>query len=130
MEGKTILIEWRSPEGTRDPLPTLAAGLTGLKVDVIVTAGAGATRPAKTATTTIPIVMASDDDPILNGFVTSLARPGGNITGLSQLSSELSGKRLELLKETVPRLTRVAVFGSSSDTVANARSIQRDGISC
>jgi putative ABC transport system substrate-binding protein len=72
------------------------AELIRLNIDVIVTAGAGATRPAKAATTTIPIVMASDDDPIVNGFVASLARPGGNITGLSTLAPELSGKRLEL----------------------------------
>jgi ABC-type uncharacterized transport system substrate-binding protein len=91
LEGKTIIIEWRSSEGKRDRGPALATELIRLKVDVIVTAGAGATRPAKAATTTIPIVMASDDDPIVNGFVTSLARPGGNITGLSTLAPELSG---------------------------------------
>jgi putative ABC transport system substrate-binding protein len=93
---------------------------------VIVTAGAGATRPAKAATTTIPIVFASDDDPIVNGFVASLARPGGNITGLSTLAPELSGKRLELLKEVVPRLARVAVFGTSSTTnnPANTQSVK------
>ena len=84
-----------------------------LKVDVIVTAGASATRAAKEATSTIPIVMTNDNDPVGNGFVASLARPGGNITGLSTLASELSGKRLELLKETVPSLSRVAVFGTS-----------------
>jgi putative ABC transport system substrate-binding protein len=82
-------------------------------MDVIVSAGAGATRILKEATATIPIVMAQDDDPVGSGFVASLARPGGNITGLSTLAPELSGKRLELLKETVPALSRVAVFGSS-----------------
>ena len=122
LEGKNIIIEWRSPEGKRDPLPALAAELIRLNVDVIVTAGAGATRRAKAATTTIPIVIASDDDPIVNGFVTSLARPGGNITGLSTLAPELSGKRLELLKEVVPRLARVAVFGSSTNA-ANKKSL-------
>jgi putative tryptophan/tyrosine transport system substrate-binding protein len=81
-----------------------------LKVDVIVTGGSGATRPAKQATSTIPIVMASDDDPVGSGFVASLARPGGNITGLSQLSPELSGKRLEILKAVLPKISRVAVF--------------------
>jgi putative ABC transport system substrate-binding protein len=85
-----------------------------LKIDVLVTNGSGATRAAKEATATIPIVMAQDPDPIGNGFVASLARPGGNITGLSNLGPELSGKRLELLKEVVPRLTPVAVFGTST----------------
>ena len=112
--------------GKRDPVPALAAELIRLNVDVIVTAGAGATRPAKAATTTIPIVFASDDDPIVNGFVASLARPGGNITGLSTLAPELSGKRLELLKEVVPRLARVAVFGTSYTTnnPANTQSVK------
>jgi putative tryptophan/tyrosine transport system substrate-binding protein len=85
-----------------------------LKVDVIVTVGSIATRAAKEATATIPIVMTQDPDPIGNGFVASLARPGGNITGISNLSPELSGKRLELLKEVVPGLSRVAVFGNST----------------
>jgi putative ABC transport system substrate-binding protein len=115
VEGKNIVIEYRSPEGKFDRLPALAAELVRLKVDVIVTAGSGATRPAKAATVKIPIVMAQDDDPVANGFVASLARPGGNITGLSTLAPELSGKRLELLKEIVPRLARVAVFGNSTD---------------
>jgi putative tryptophan/tyrosine transport system substrate-binding protein len=114
VEGKNIVIEYRSPEGKFDRLPALAAELVHLKVDVIVTAGAGATRPAKAATVKIPIVMAQDDDPVANGFVASLARPGGNITGLATLSPELSGKRLELLKEVVPKLSRVAVFGAST----------------
>jgi putative ABC transport system substrate-binding protein len=85
-----------------------------LKVDVIVTSGSVTTRPAKAATVTIPIVMTQDPDPIGNGFVASLARPGGNITGLSNLNRELSGKRLEVLKEVVPRLSHVAVFGTST----------------
>jgi ABC-type uncharacterized transport system substrate-binding protein len=113
-EGKNIVIEWRSPEGKPDRMPTLAAELVRLKVDVIVTAGGAATRPAKEATCTIPIVMAQDEDPVGNGFVASLARPGGNITGLSQLSPELRGKRLEILKEVVPRLSRVAVMETST----------------
>ena len=90
----------------------LAAELVRLKVDVIVTGGSTATRAAKEATATIPIVMTQDSDPVGNGFVASLARPGGNITGLSTLAPELSGKRLELLKEIVPKLSRVAVLGS------------------
>jgi putative ABC transport system substrate-binding protein len=85
-----------------------------LKVDVIVTGGSDATRVAKEATSTIPIVMASSNDPVGDGFVASLARPGGNITGLSQLSPELNGKRLEILKEVLPKLSRLAVFWSSS----------------
>src|SRR5919106_598708 len=114
MEGKNIIIEWRSGEGKRDRLPALAAELVRLKVDLIVTAGPLVTRAAKEATSTIPIVMAQDPDPVGNGFVASLARPGGNITGLSRLAPELSGKQLELLKEIVPKLSRVAVFGTST----------------
>jgi putative ABC transport system substrate-binding protein len=114
VEGKNIVIEWRSAEGTRDRVPALAAELVRLKVDVIVTAGPGSTRATKEATSTIPIVMGQDTDPVGNGFVASLARPGGNITGLSTLAPEISGKQLELLKETVPKLSRVAVFGTSS----------------
>jgi len=113
VEGKNIVVEWRSPQSKPDLMPTLAAELVRLKVDIIVTAGGGATRPAKEATKTIPIVMAQDSDPVGNGHVGSLARPGGNITGLSTLAPELSGKRLELLKEIVPKLSRVAVFPTS-----------------
>jgi putative ABC transport system substrate-binding protein len=118
-EGGNIAIEWRSAEGSLDQLPALAAELVRLKVDVIVTTGSSATRAAKDATATIPIVMAQDGDPVGNGFVVSLARPGGNITGLSSLFSELSRKRLELLKEIIPRLSQVAVLGTSSNP-ANA----------
>jgi putative tryptophan/tyrosine transport system substrate-binding protein len=114
VEGKTIVIEWRSAEGKLDRLPTLAAELVRLKVDVIVTGGLGATGPAKKATATIPIVMTRDSDPVANAFVTTLARPGGNITGLSTLAPEISGKRLELLKDVVPKLSRVAVLGTST----------------
>jgi len=114
IEGKNIVIEWRSSEGKADRLPALAAELVRLKVDVIVTSGPVATRAAKEATTTIPIVMAQDIDPVGSGFVASLARPGGNITGLSTFRPELSGKQLELLKEIVPRLSRVAVLGTST----------------
>ena len=114
VEGKNIVIEWQSAEGKRDPLPALAADLVRLKVDLIVTAGPLVTRAVKEATSTIPIVMAQDPDPVGNGFVASLARPGGNITGLSRLAPELSGKQLELLKEIVPKLSRVAVIGTST----------------
>ena len=121
MEGKNIVIEYRYAEGKLDRLPALAAELVRLKVDVIVTAGPVATRAAKEATKTIPIVMAQDPDPVGNGFVASLARPGGNITGLSTLAPEISGKRLELLKEIVPRLSRVAVFGTSTSQATHKR---------
>ncbi len=114
VEGKNIVIEWRSAEGKLDRLPALAAELVRLKVDVIVAGGPPATRAAKEATATIPIVMAQDTDPVASGFVASLARPGGNITGLSTLGPEIGGKRLELLKEIVPKLSRVAVFGTST----------------
>jgi ABC-type uncharacterized transport system substrate-binding protein len=114
VEGKNIIIEWRSAEQKLDRLPGLAAELARLKVDVIVTAGPIPTRAAKEATNTIPIVMAQDSDPVANGFVASLARPGGNITGLATLRPELSGKQLELLKEIFPKLSRVAVFGTST----------------
>ena len=115
VEGKTIVVESRYAEGKLDRLPALVAELVRLKVDVIVTGGASVTRAAKEATKTIPIVMAQDPDPVGNGFVSSLARPGGNITGLSTLGPEISGKRLELLKEIVPKLSRVAVLGTSTN---------------
>ena len=114
VEGKNIVIQWRSAEGNSDRVPKLAAELVQLKVDVIVTAGSRATHSAREATVMIPIVMAQDPDPVANGFVASLARPGGNITGLSTLSPELSGKRLEILKEIIPKLSRIAVFGTST----------------
>src|SRR5262249_1239369 len=94
VEGKTIVIEWRYAEGKLDRLPALAAELVRLKVDIIVTTGRIPTRAAKEATSTIPIVMTQDSDPVANGFVASLSRAGGNITGLSTLAPELSGKRL------------------------------------
>jgi len=114
VEGKTIVIEWRSAEGKPDRLPALAAELVGLKVDVIVTAGPLPTRVTKDATSTIPIVMTQVNDPVGNGFVASLARPGGNITGFSTLAPEISGKQFELLKEIIPKLSRAAVFGTST----------------
>ena len=114
VEGKNIVIEWRHHGGKLDRLPALAAELVRLKVDIIITVGAPAVRAAKEATVTIPIVMMNVGDAVGGGFVASLARPGGNITGLSGLVPELSGKRLELLKEVVPRLSRVAIFGTST----------------
>ena len=115
VDGKNIVIELRSAEGEQGRLPALVAELIRLKIDIIVSAGPSVTRAAKAATTTIPIVMAQDSDPVGSGFVASLARPGGNITGLSTLSPEISGKRLELLKEIVPALSRVAIIGSSTE---------------
>ena len=123
VEGKSIVIEWRYAEGKLDRLSELAAELVRLKVDIIVTAGRTATHAAKEATVTIPIVMGQDPDPVGNGFIASLARPGGNITGLSTFATELSGKQLELLKETVPRLSRVAVLGTST-TPSNAQALR------
>jgi len=114
VEGKNIVIEWRSADGKVDRLPELAAELVRLNVDVIITGGSTATRPAKEATVAIPIVMAQDGDPVGAGLIASLARPGGNITGLSSLRADLSGKRLELLKETVPKISRVAVLWNSA----------------
>jgi putative ABC transport system substrate-binding protein len=98
-----------------DHVPALVADLIKLKVDVIVTAGSQATLPAKQATSTIPIVMTQDNDPMGSGFVTSFARPGGNITGLVNLAAELSGKQIELLKEIIPKLKRVAVLKDPSE---------------
>jgi putative tryptophan/tyrosine transport system substrate-binding protein len=114
LEGKNIVIEWRYAEGKLDRLSELTTEFVRLNVDVIVTAGPPLTRVAKKATATIPIVMAMDIDPVGNGFVASLARPGGNITGLSTLFPEIGGKRLELLRDIVPRLSRVGVLGTSS----------------
>ena len=113
-EGKNIVIERRANEGKLDRNPALAAELVRLKVDVIVAAGSGEIRAAKEATNEIPIIMVRGGDPVASGFVGSLARPGGNVTGLATLRPELSGKRLELLKEIVPKLSRVAVFASST----------------
>ena len=114
IEGKNILIEYRYADGKVDRLAGLVAELVRLKVDIIVTAVSSATRAAKDATRTIPIIMAQDNDPVGTGIVASLARPGGNITGLSSLSPEIGGKQLELLKEIVPKLTRAAVIGTST----------------
>jgi putative ABC transport system substrate-binding protein len=124
VEGKTIVIEWRSAEEKLDRLAALAAELVRLKVDLIVTAGSPVTRVAKEATSTIPIVMGLDPDPVGNGFVVSLARPGGNITGLATLAPEISGKQLEFLKEIVPKLSRVAVLGTSTRDGTCRRGVQ------
>jgi putative tryptophan/tyrosine transport system substrate-binding protein len=123
VEGKNIVIEQRYAEEKLDRVNELAAELVRLKVDVIVTVGPAATRSAKEATTVIPIVMGVDDDPVGNGFVASLARPGRSITGLSTLGPEISGKQLELLKEIIPSLSRVAVLGNSMQP-GNAQSLR------
>jgi ABC-type uncharacterized transport system substrate-binding protein len=122
-EGKNILIEERYAEEKLDRLSEFAAELVRLKADVIVTGGPTVTRFVKAATSTIPIVMAFDIDPVGSGFVASLAHPGGNITGLSSLGPELSGKQLELLKEIVPKLSRVAILGNSTQP-GNAPSLR------
>ncbi|MGH7796330.1 MAG: ABC transporter substrate-binding protein [Candidatus Binatia bacterium] len=110
IEGKNITIEVRFADQKLERLPELAAELVRLKVNVIVTGGSGPTSFAKKATATIPIVMAQDPDPVGNGFVVSLARPGGNVTGNSGLGTELNSKRLEVLKDTVPKLARVGIL--------------------
>ena len=114
VEGKNIALEYRYAEGKLDRLPALAAELVGLKVDVIVALSPPTARAAKDATTTIPIVMRSTDDPVATGLVASLARPGGNITGLTSISTELIGKRLEILKEAVPKARIIAVLRNPS----------------
>jgi putative ABC transport system substrate-binding protein len=110
IEGKNILVEYRYIEGKRDRVPSLVAELVQLKVDVLVSPNLPAIRAAKQATKTIPIVMVINWDPVAEGLIESLARPGGNITGLSRLTRDLSGKRLELLKEVVPGISRVGVL--------------------
>ena len=117
VEAKTLFIEYRYADGRLDRLPTLATELAQLKVNIIVTAGNEAVQAAKNATGDIPIVMAFSGDPVGAGFVASLARPGGNITGLSRINVELSAKRLELLHETVPSATRIAVLFNSEGRV-------------
>jgi putative ABC transport system substrate-binding protein len=115
VEGKNVIIEQRWAAGQIERMPELATELMRLKVDMILSAGPQATRVAKQTTSTTPIIMGFDNDPVGNGFVASLARPGGNITGLSALSPETTGKQLELLKEIVPHLSRVAIIGNSSN---------------
>jgi ABC-type uncharacterized transport system substrate-binding protein len=109
-EGQTIAIEWRFAEGRPERLPDLADELVRLKVNLIVAEATAASRAAKQATRTIPVVLIGAVDPVTEGLVTSLARPGGNVTGLSSMSPELMGKRLQLLKEVAPGMTRVAVL--------------------
>jgi putative ABC transport system substrate-binding protein len=114
-EGKSILIEWRSAEGKMNLLPGLAAELVALKPDLIVSGGPAVTQALKAVTSTIPIVMTADTDPVATGSAASLARPGGNVTGLANQMPEMTGKQLELLKDVVPRLSKVAVLGNSTN---------------
>jgi ABC-type uncharacterized transport system substrate-binding protein len=114
VEGKNIIIEWRSAEGKPERRSEIAAELARLKVDAIVSAGPSVTRAVKEATSTIPIVMGQDTDPVGNGFIASLARPGGNITGVAALAPEMAGKQLKLLREIVPKLSHVAIIGNST----------------
>ena len=114
VEGKNIIIEWRFADANPDRLPGLGAELVRLPVEVIVTAGPASNRAAKQATSTIPIVMGFDDDPVGSGYAASLGRPGGNVTGLSTLAPEITGKQLELLREIVPKLSRLAVLGNAT----------------
>ena len=115
VEGKNIVIEWRSSEGKAERRSEIVAELVRLKVDLIVSGGPSVTRPLKEATSAIPIVMAQDTDPVGNSFAASLARPGGNITGLSSMGPEMSGKHLELMKEIIPKLSRLAIIGNSAN---------------
>ena len=110
VEGKNIILDYRYAEGKFERLPDLAAELVHLKVDVILTLGVPPTRAAKQVTTTIPIVMAGGSDPVRTGLIASFARPGGNVTGLSDLNVDLITKRLELLKEVVPKTSHIAVL--------------------
>jgi len=123
VDGKNIILEFRYAQGKFDRLPGLASELVRLKVDVIVTAGPSVTRPVKEATSRIPIVMTNDSDPVGSGFVASLARPGGNITGLSSLAQELSSKRLEILKDLIPKLSHVSILGTS-EIPGNAQALR------
>jgi putative ABC transport system substrate-binding protein len=116
VEGRNIVLDIRWAEGKRERLAELAAELVRLKVDIIVSAGPTAIRAAKQATGTIPIIMTLAADPVRDGFVASLAHPGGNITGLSTMSDELAGKRLELLKEAVPRAKRMAILWNPANS--------------
>jgi len=114
LEGRNLLIEYRWAEGQYERFPALIAELIALKVDVIVTAGTPASLAVKRATTPIPLVMVAVGDPVATGLVASLARPGGNITGLTSISPELDGKRLELLREVVPKLSHIAVLWNAA----------------
>src|SRR5207253_2917398 len=116
-EGRNIVIEYRWAEGEYERFPALIAELVASNVDVIVTAGTPASLAVKKATTTIPLVMVAVGDPVATGLVASLARPGGNITGLTSISSEMEGKRLELLREVVPKISHIAVLWNAASPI-------------
>jgi putative ABC transport system substrate-binding protein len=124
VEGQNIAIEWRWVEGRFDRLPSVAADLANRNVDIIVAGGTPAALVARKTTVTIPIVMVVAADPVAAGLVTSLGRPGGNITGVTRISPELAGKRLELLKETLPKLSRVAILWHDASNPATASLLQ------
>ena len=124
VEGKNLLIEWRSAEGNNGRLPGLATELVNLKVDLIVVAGTPATSAAQKATTSIPIVMGNVGDPVGSGFVSSLARPAGNITGLTNMGEDVRVKQFEMLLSMVPKLSRLAVMVNPTNPT-NARNAQR-----
>jgi len=129
IEGENLVIEWRFTGAQLDRNPAVAAELVRLKVDCIVTAGLGASRAAKQATNTIPIVMANvSDDPVRNKLIDSLARPGANITGFTDIAHDLAGKRLELIKETLPKASRVAVLWYSASSIVAAKQFQETEI--
>ena len=127
IEGKNILVEYRYIEGKRDRVPSLVAELVQLKVDVLVSPNLPAIRAAKQATKTIPIVMVINWDPVAEGVIDSLARPGGNITGLSRLTRDLSGKRLELIREAVPGISRVGVLDDADAQLKAFKDYQAAG---
>jgi len=120
IEGKNLVVEYRYFEGKVDRIPSLVAELLQLKLDVLVSVNTLAIRAFKQATKTIPIVMVINDDPVTTGIVDSLARPGGNVTGLTRFTRELSGKRLELLKEAVPKISRVGVLDDASTDIGTS----------
>jgi len=121
VEGQNLLIEYRSADGQPERFPELARELLQVKVDIIMTRGTPAALAAKTATATIPIVMASSGDPVGTGIIASVGRPGGNVTGLSAFATEVQGKLLQVLKEIVPQIARVAFLFNMSNPVAQAQ---------
>ena len=128
IEGKNIAIESRFAEQKYERLPELAADLVRLKVDLIVTSGGPSALEAKKATTTIPIVMTSVGDPVASGLIVSLARPGGNVTGLSPLTNELNTKRLEILKDAVPKLARVGILRTPQGQDPQLKELRRAAV--
>ena len=125
VEGKNIILEYRFADGKLDRLPELAADLVGAKVDVIVTRSTGSIRAAMNASKTIPIIFPSAGAPVEDGLVASLAKPGGNVTGLTQLSAELDGKKLEMLKQAAPKVNRVGLLWTVGSARADVRAQRR-----